>query len=268
MPDDFIARRSSNAGPFQTRRVAGGIDGGPFPNTPEESWLWLKDRLQAGDNISLAYDEEERAILIHGQPGGLAQWGSIGGTLADQTDLQTALNGKAAASHTHPISQVTNLQSTLNTKADLAHVVRHDVAQSLTSNPRVRAARNIGTLVTLSAELRGPDVHWQAATFTEWLWTLPSSFFIWDLSFTAFFNDIEEDFFFEAALLDSPEESQDPIWEDQNLVFGAGSLVATGTGSGVTLTVGVPIRLRIHASTPYSGSITGLQVHARGVWLG
>lgn len=28
-------------------------------------------------------------------------WGDIGGTLADQTDLQTALNGKSSTSHTH-----------------------------------------------------------------------------------------------------------------------------------------------------------------------
>lgn len=28
-------------------------------------------------------------------------WGTIGGTLSNQTDLQTALDGKANASHTH-----------------------------------------------------------------------------------------------------------------------------------------------------------------------
>ncbi len=41
-----------------------------------------------------------------------ATWGSISGTLSDQTDLQTALNGKANTSHTHdyaPIPTSSNL---------------------------------------------------------------------------------------------------------------------------------------------------------------
>lgn len=36
------------------------------------------------------------------------QWGSIGGTLADQTDLNSALGGKAAASHNHSASDITS----------------------------------------------------------------------------------------------------------------------------------------------------------------
>jgi hypothetical protein len=47
---------------------------------------------------------------------GNAAWGSITGSLANQTDLNTALNGKASASHNHAISDVTNLQSSLDAK--------------------------------------------------------------------------------------------------------------------------------------------------------
>ncbi len=36
-----------------------------------------------------------------GAAGGSVSWGSIAGTLADQTDLNTALSGKAASSHNH-----------------------------------------------------------------------------------------------------------------------------------------------------------------------
>jgi len=35
-------------------------------------------------------------------------WGTITGTLSDQTDLQTALNGKANSSHTHSASDITS----------------------------------------------------------------------------------------------------------------------------------------------------------------
>ncbi len=48
-----------------------------------------------------------------------AIWGSITGTLFDQTDLQNALNAKANTSHTHTIANITGLQSELNNKASL-----------------------------------------------------------------------------------------------------------------------------------------------------
>lgn len=51
-----------------------------------------------------------------GGPGGPASWGSITGTLSSQTDLQTALNGKANTSHTHIIANVTGLQAALDGK--------------------------------------------------------------------------------------------------------------------------------------------------------
>ncbi|HRJ10336.1 MAG TPA: hypothetical protein PLP58_17285 [Prosthecobacter sp.] len=41
-------------------------------------------------------------------PGGDVEWGDIEGTLADQTDLQTALNAKAASSHTHTLADITD----------------------------------------------------------------------------------------------------------------------------------------------------------------
>lgn len=43
-------------------------------------------------------------------------------TIANVSNLQTTLNGKAASSHTHTIANVTDLQTTLNGKA---HIVRY-----------------------------------------------------------------------------------------------------------------------------------------------
>jgi Phage tail repeat like len=48
--------------------------------------------------------------------GGGGVWGSITGTLSSQTDLQTALNGKASSSHSHIIADVTGLQTALDGK--------------------------------------------------------------------------------------------------------------------------------------------------------
>ncbi len=50
-----------------------------------------------------------------------AAWGSITGTLSSQTDLNSALSGKAATSHTHAISDTTGLQTALDGKAASSH---------------------------------------------------------------------------------------------------------------------------------------------------
>jgi hypothetical protein len=52
---------------------------------------------------------------------GSAAWGSITGTLSSQTDLQSALNGKANTSHTHAISDVTTLQTELDNRTLVGH---------------------------------------------------------------------------------------------------------------------------------------------------
>lgn len=55
-----------------------------------------------------------------GDPGANAAWGAITGTLANQSDLQTALNAKAGSTHAHAIDDVTNLQAALDLKAPIA----------------------------------------------------------------------------------------------------------------------------------------------------
>lgn len=76
-----------------------------------------------------------------GGGGGGGTWGSITGTLASQTDLQTALNGKAAASHTHTAANVSDFSEAVDdrvngllvagTNVSLAY---NDVANTLTIN--------------------------------------------------------------------------------------------------------------------------------------
>jgi hypothetical protein len=77
---------------------------------------------------ALAELDSEKAPTLHSHA-----WGSITGTLADQTDLATALAGKAstshnhdatyaALSHIHAIADVTGLSSALADKANTIHV--------------------------------------------------------------------------------------------------------------------------------------------------
>jgi hypothetical protein len=65
-------------------------------------------------------------VEVGGGGSGSSAWGSITGTLSAQTDLQTALNGKAASAHGHAISDVTNLQPSLDGKAASSHT--HSIA--------------------------------------------------------------------------------------------------------------------------------------------
>jgi len=92
-----------------THAVAFPIQIVPTFNLPEDdppdpteaaSWTWLKARLAAGSNITFTDNDTTQVRTIAssggggGGGGGSTDWGDIGGTLADQTDLQTALNNK------------------------------------------------------------------------------------------------------------------------------------------------------------------------------
>lgn len=87
------------------------------PVTRHNVYPPLKDIIRAGTGIILTWSDSARQLVIDG--GGAAStatWGSISGTLSNQTDLQSALNGKAAVAHTHVIADVTNLQASLDGK--------------------------------------------------------------------------------------------------------------------------------------------------------
>ena len=73
-------------------------DDAPDP-VADASWAWLKARLAAGTNVTFSDNDTTQVRTIAasgggGGGGGSTDWGDIGGTLSDQTDLQTALNNK------------------------------------------------------------------------------------------------------------------------------------------------------------------------------
>lgn len=72
-----------------------------------------------------------------------AAWGGITGTLSSQTDLQSALDGKAATVHTHVIADVTGLQSALNAKQATLDGTVSLVIENRTSDPGTPATGRI-----------------------------------------------------------------------------------------------------------------------------
>ncbi|MGN0905685.1 MAG: hypothetical protein ACI4NM_00930 [Bullifex sp.] len=61
--------------------------------------------------------------------------------IADITNLQTTLDGKAASSHTHAISDITNLQTTLNAKVETSLVGKASGIATLDSNGLVPSSQ-------------------------------------------------------------------------------------------------------------------------------
>ena len=62
-----------------------------------------QDQSTVLDNTTASYTTAEETKLAGIEAGATADqaWGDITGTLSNQTDLQSALDGKASASHTH-----------------------------------------------------------------------------------------------------------------------------------------------------------------------
>jgi len=81
----------------------------------------LADLTATGTKDSTTFLRGDNTWAVPAGGGGSVEWGDITGTLASQTDLQTALNGKASSTHSHAISDVTSLQTTLDGKAASSH---------------------------------------------------------------------------------------------------------------------------------------------------
>jgi hypothetical protein len=70
-------------------------------------------KMTGGDLRAIKFLEDLAALAGTGGGGGSASWGTISGTLSAQTDLLTALNGKAATVHGHVAANISDLASTV-----------------------------------------------------------------------------------------------------------------------------------------------------------
>lgn len=72
----------------------------------------LAAAVPTGASIVAAINTQLGSTTWQGGGSGTPAWGAIVGTLSDQTDLQTALNGKAATDHDHMLEDLTDLDVT------------------------------------------------------------------------------------------------------------------------------------------------------------
>ena len=78
------------------------------------------DNTNIGNGKVLTYNSTDDKLEYVTSASGGGTWGSITGTLSNQTDLQNAINGKANTSHTQAMSTITGLQTTLDGKAPIS----------------------------------------------------------------------------------------------------------------------------------------------------
>ena len=102
------------------------------PTIPDQELVqdWVAAILVGGSGVSLIYDDAAGTLTINASGGGI-DWGEIGGTLSDQTDLQTALDGKLSTSGGQ-------IDGSLNVEASLT---QDTVPVVIDTDPRLSDAR-------------------------------------------------------------------------------------------------------------------------------
>lgn len=97
----IVAAGATGAWATWDLNIAYYVDGAWMKLLPQPGWLaWI-----AAEAAHVRWDGAAWGGLTSG---GSIAWGSITGTLASQTDLQAALDGKALSSHTHLASQISD----------------------------------------------------------------------------------------------------------------------------------------------------------------
>ena len=85
---------SDDAEVYIISRTATGDEGDPETTSHLVTAQWLAAHILAGTGITITSDESAGTITIAALAAGGGTWGDITGTLADQTDLQAALDAK------------------------------------------------------------------------------------------------------------------------------------------------------------------------------
>ncbi len=97
----IVAAGATGAWATWDLNIAYYVDGAWMKLVPQPGWLaWIE-----AESVHVRWDGSAWGGLTSG---GSMAWGSITGTLSSQTDLQTALNGKATLSHTHPVAEISD----------------------------------------------------------------------------------------------------------------------------------------------------------------
>jgi hypothetical protein len=117
------------------------------PITRYNSYPVLKQVLIPGPNATLTFNDATKSIIVDaaasGTAGTTAVWGGITGTLADQLDLQSALNAKVNASALAAVA-TSGLYTDLSGRPVLATVATTGAYSDLTGKPSLATVATSG----------------------------------------------------------------------------------------------------------------------------
>lgn len=128
--------------------------GPSLPSTCVVGDRFVKTAAVIGLYVCLAADTWTKVDTGGEGGGGAASWGSITGTLSNQTDLQSALDAKAATTHNHDASYAP--LSHTHTDADIPNSITIDLATAATAlaaNPADCSANQFATTIAASGAL-------------------------------------------------------------------------------------------------------------------
>ncbi len=108
--------------------------------------------------------------------------------ISDVTGLQTAIDGKAAASHTHSISDVTGLQTAIDGKAASAHTHAISDVTGLQTALDGKASSAIGTVVQLPTYTAGSQANSTTSLSTPTDTALALAVGVWDVYYAITYN--------------------------------------------------------------------------------
>jgi hypothetical protein len=137
---------------------------GSLNNSTEiEAGTTLATEIQSHmDDITIHFEDAPEDDTIYGRingeweivggSGGSTVWGTIGGTLSNQTDLQTALNGKSNTSHTH---------------TSYASIIHNHVKADITDFTHTHTESDISDLQDYALSTHNHDTEYSAITHTH-----------------------------------------------------------------------------------------------------
>lgn len=114
------------------------------------------------DGYALKYDLASKTWKPGPASGGSANWGGIGGDIADQADLQAALGAKSNVGHTHVVANITDFDAEVDASIDakVSELVKGGVQFALYRSAGLQAGDGFRTVVPFAGTITG----WVIAT--------------------------------------------------------------------------------------------------------
>jgi hypothetical protein len=189
-------------------------------------------------------------------------------TISGQTITRNAIN---LASHVTGTLPVANGGTGLNALTN-GNFLRAGASNTLTQRSPAQVRGDIGAVaanqvfVTLPVEIAPEYVNVTGSTFDVWLFSLPALFSVYDITVSVYDKtSLSDDWLVDVYVYEAHSEAG--IWQQQVTLDSANDVGVVLVNGVIFLNPGQPIRASISTSSPYEGSVYGMQLFVRGTWV-